>query len=202
MPKVSCVLFDLGGVIINWSDRWIIQEVSEKFGLPEDAVATQWRKNLPDISVGKVDERKFWKTIGDDLKSEKLANYNESLLDAMFRKRVSLNEQVISLSKEISQDMPVGILSNTELVTFTVIGDLISLDHFSHRFLSYEIGHMKPDEKIYSHVIESVPFPKEEVFFIDDLKTNVDAARTAGIDAVQYSDYDTLVRQCKDRKLL
>jgi putative hydrolase of the HAD superfamily len=98
--------------------------------------------------------------------------------------------------------MPIGILSNTELVTFSVIEDLISLDHFKHKFLSYKIGHMKPDVEIYNHVIDNIPFPKEEVLFIDDLKPNVESARNAGIDAVQYLDYDTLIQECKIRKLL
>ena len=202
MSQISCVLFDLGGVMINWNDSWLTQEISKEFELPEERVAKEWRKNLPDISIGKVDERKFWRTIGEELESEKLANYKESLLDRMFRKRVSLNESVISLSKQLAQNMPIGILSNTEIVTFSVIEDLISLDHFKHKFLSYEIGHIKPDVEIYNHVIDNIPFPKEEVFFIDDLKPNVESARNAGIDAVQYSDYDTLIQECKIRKLL
>ena len=202
MSQISCVLFDLGGVMINWNDSWLTQEISKEFELPEERVAKEWRKNLPDISIGKEDERKFWRTIGEELESEKLANYKESLLDRMFRKRVSLNESVISLSKQLAQNMPIGILSNTELVTFSVIEDLISLDHFKHKFLSYKIGHMKPDVEIYNHVIDNIPFPKEEVLFIDDLKPNVESARNAGIDAVQYSDYPTLVQECKIRKLL
>jgi putative hydrolase of the HAD superfamily len=202
MSQISCVLFDLGGVVINWNDSWLIQELSQEFGLPEEQVAKEWRKNLPDISSGKIDEKKFWRTIGEEIKSEKLANYEESLLDRMFRKHVSLNESVISFSKQLAQNMPIGILSNTEIVTFSVIEDLISLDHFKHKFLSYEIGHIKPDVEIYNHVIDNIPFPKEEVFFIDDLKPNVESARNAGIDAVQYSDYDTLIQECKIRKLL
>jgi FMN phosphatase YigB (HAD superfamily) len=51
-------------------------------------------------------------------------------------------------------------------------------------------------------VIDNIPFPKEEVLFIDDLKPNVESARNAGIDAVQYLDYDTLIQECKIRKLL
>jgi putative hydrolase of the HAD superfamily len=203
VSQVSCVLFDLGGVIINWSDSWLIQEVSKEFQLQEDKVAKEFRKNLPNISIGEVDEKKFWGTIGKELESEKLQNYEQSLLDRMFRKRVSLNESVISLSKDLAQkNMPVGILSNTEFVTFSVIEDLISLEHFKYKFLSYEIGHMKPDVEIYNYVIENTPIPKEEIFFIDDLKTNVESARNAGIDAVQYSDYNSLIQECKIRKLL
>ncbi len=203
MSKISCVLFDLGGVIVNWKDSWLIQDISEEFQLQKDKVAIEFRKNLPQISTGKINEKEFWKIIGEKLESKKLMNYEQSILDRIFRKHVTLNEPIISLSKEFVQnEIPIGILSNTELVTFSVIEDLLSLEHFKYKFLSYKIGHLKPNPQIYKHVIKNTPFPKEEVFFIDDLKSNVESARLEGIDAVQYSDFDKLVNECQNRKLL
>jgi len=76
-------------------------------------------------------------------------NLNESLLDKIFRKHVSANEPMIDLSRTLSQKgMPVGILSNTEHVTYSVVSELLSLEHFKHKFLSYKIGHLKPEPEI------------------------------------------------------
>ncbi len=203
MTKISCVLFDLGGVVVNWNDSWLIHDVSEEFKLQKEKVAKEFHKNLPAISTGKINERKFWCTIGKELGSEKLMNYDQSILDRLFQKHVSVNESIISLSKKLSQkDMTVGILSNTEPVTYSVIENLVSLNHFKYKFLSYKIGHLKPNPEIYKHVIENVPCPKEEIFFIDDLKTNVESARLEGIDAVQYVDFDELLKECQTRQLL
>jgi len=203
MAKISCILFDLGGVVVNWDDSWLIQDVSEGFKLQKEKVAKEFHKNLPAISTGKINERKFWCTIGKELGSEKLMNYDQSILDRLFQKHVSVNESIISLSKKLSQkDMTVGILSNTEPVTYSVIENLVSLNHFKYKFLSYKIGHLKPNPEIYKHVIENVPCPKEEIFFIDDLKTNVESARLEGIDAVQYVDFDELLKECQTRQLL
>ncbi len=203
MGNISCVLFDLGGVIVNWHNSWLTQEISDEFQLPEERLSKEFHKNLPEISTGRMNEKEFWHTIGKELKSQKLMNLEESLLDRIFRKRVSLNNSMIDLSKELSQKgITVGILSNTELVTYSVVEDLISLEHFEHRFLSYKIGHLKPEPEIYRHVIENIPFPKEELFFIDDLKSNVESARSEGIDSVQYFDFDELLKECHLRKLL
>jgi len=203
MAKISCVLFDLGGVVVNWDDSWLIQDVSEEFQLQEEKVAKEFHKNLPAISTGKINEKKIWYNIGKELESEKLMNHDQSILDRLFQKHVSVNESIISLSKKISQkDMTVGILSNTELVTYSVIENLVSLDHFKYKFLSYKIGHLKPNPEIYKHVIDNVPCPKEEIFFIDDLKSNVESARLEGIDAVQYLDFDGLLKECQTRQLL
>ena len=203
MGKISCVLFDLGGVIVNWHNSWFIQEVSEEFQLDGEELSKEFGRNLADISTGRMTEKEFWYEIGKDLESTKLMNSEESLLDKIFRKHVSLNNSMIELSRNLAKKgTTVGILSNTEHVTFSVVEDLLSLDHFKHKFLSYRIGHLKPEPEIYRHVIDSVPFQKEELFFIDDLKSNVESARAEGIDSVQYSDFDELEKECHLRKLL
>ena len=203
MVNISCVLFDLGGVIVNWHNLWLIQDVSDEFQLQEEKLSKEFYKNLPEISTGRINEKEFWYNIGKELESKKLMNLNESLLDKIFRKRCSLNNSMINLSKELSQkDITVGILSNTEPASYSVMENLTSLDHFEYKFLSYNIGHLKPEPEIYHHVIDNIPFPKEELFFIDDLKSNVESARSEGIDSVQYSNYDELLKECQIRKIM
>ena len=203
MVNISCVLFDLGGVIVNWHNLWLIQDVSDEFQLQEEKLSKEFYKNLPEISTGRINEKKFWYNIGKELESKKLMNLNESLLDKIFRKRCSVNNSIINLSKELSQkDITVGILSNTEPASYSVMENLTSLDHFEYKFLSYNIGHLKPEPEIYHHVIDNIPFPKEELFFIDDLKSNVESARSEGIDSVQYSNYDELLKECQIRKIM
>lgn len=199
----SCVLFDLGGVIVNWHNRWFIEEISQQFNLKQEELNQQFNANLKDISTGVIAEKEFWQRIGEQLQSEELSNTQESLLDKVFRKRMSFNDKMIELSKNLEKNgITVGILSNTEHVTYSVVEDLLSLNHFKHKFLSYKIGHLKPEPQIYQHVIENVPFQKEELLFIDDLESNVESAKISGIDAVQYSDFNELLKECKNRDIL
>ena len=203
MGNISCVLFDLGGVIVNWHNSWLIKDVSDEFQLQKEKISKEFYKNLPEISTGRINEKEFWYTIGKELESKKLMSLNESLLDKIFRKYCSLNNSMINLSKELFQKgITVGILSNTEPASYSVIENLTSLDHFEYKFLSYNIGHLKPEPEIYRHVINNISCPKEELLFIDDLKSNIESARSEGIDAVQYSDYDKLLNECQIRKII
>jgi len=203
MANISCVLFDLGGVIVNWHNSWLIQDVSDEFQLQKEKLSKEYYKNLPKIATGKINEKELWHVIGKELESKKLMNLNESLLDRIFQKHCSLNNSMINLSKELSQKgTTVGILSNTEPASYSVIEKLTSLDHFEYKFLSYNIGYLKPNQEIYRHVIDNVPFLKEELFFIDDLKTNVESARVEGIDSVQYTDYNELLKECQIRNII
>ena len=203
MANISCVLFDLGGVIVNWHNSWLIQDVSDEFQLQKEKLSKEYYKNLPKIATGKINEKELWNIIGKELKSKKLMNLNESLLDRIFQKHCSLNNSMINLSKELSQKgITVGILSNTEPASYSAIEKLTSLDHFEYKFLSYNIGYLKPNQEIYRHVIDNVPFLKEELFFIDDLKTNVESARVEGIDSVQYTDYNELLKEFQIRNII
>ena len=203
MRNISCVLFDLGGVIVNWHNSWLIQDVSDKFQLQKEKLSKEFYKNLPEISTGRINEKEFWYVIGKELESKELINVNESLLDDIFRKRCSLNNSMINLSKELFQKgITVGILSNTEPASYSVIENLTSLEHFEYKFLSYNIGHLKPEPEIYHHVIGNIPFSKKELLFIDDVKSNIESARSEGIDSVQYSDYDKLLKECQIRNIM
>jgi len=203
MVNISCVLFDLGGVIVNWHNSWLIQDVSDEFQLQKEKLSKEFYKNLPKIATGKINEKELWYMIGKELESKKLMNLNESLLDRIFQKHCSLNNSMINLSKKLSQKgITVGILSNTEPASYSAIEKLTSLDHFEYKFLSYNIGHLKPNPEIYHHVIDNVQFPKEELFFIDDIKSNVESARSEGIDSVQYTSHNELLKECQIRNII
>jgi FMN phosphatase YigB (HAD superfamily) len=57
---------------------------------------------------------------------------------------------------------------------------------FSWAVISFEVGSMKPDRRIYDAAIERAGLPPEAIFFVDDRPENVAAARAAGIDAEQF----------------
>ena len=51
---------------------------------------------------------------------------------------------------------------------------------FELRFLSFELGMVKPDHEIFDAVAERLPAPPDRVLFLDDNAANVDAAAETG----------------------
>jgi glucose-1-phosphatase len=64
---------------------------------------------------------------------------------------------------------------------------------------SFDAGVMKPDRRIYEIAAARAGVAPEEIFFADDMPANVEGARAAGIDAVQYTDTPTLLRDLRAR---
>lgn len=53
-------------------------------------------------------------------------------------------------------------------------------------FLSFELGLIKPDPRIYEIVLQKLNAKPEEVLFIDDLQKNINAAQALGIHGIVY----------------
>lgn len=202
MSKTKCILFDLGGVVLHWNNSWLTNEISKQFNLSKNQFELEFENHLGILSSGKITEQEFWKSISAKLDASHLIR-PDSILEPIFRKLVSINKSVYALSENLKEKgLSIGILSNTEPVTYSVIENLESFDHFDYKFLSFQIGLIKPDPKIYQHVVQNLPFKKEELFFIDDNLQNVHSANTFGLKTVQFHSYETLLDDLENLKIL
>ena len=194
MSEIKCILFDIGGVLVDWHMSWITSEVSKQFTIDESLIINGFTKYLHELDTGLIDEQLFWKKISIDSDSESLKNNTESLWKKYFTKNAQPNEDVINLSQKLSKNHTMGIISNIEKITHKVVDDWNVLEPFEHKFMSYQIGYSKPDPRIYDHVIDSLDFHPEQMIFVDDKKPNVESAQKHGIHAIHFTDYPNLVK--------
>ncbi len=193
MTNIKCVLFDIGGVLVDWHMSWITSEIAKRFEIKEEDVINSFRQHLPKLDSGKINESDFWKNVGIDTDSSSLKNNTESLWDTYFRKKAVPNKRVKELSTHLKESgLTIGIISNIEQVTHNVVEDWNMIEHFEHKFMSYQIGFSKPNPQIYEHVKEKLPFNENQMLFIDDKKLNVESAQTCGIESIHFTGYEEL----------
>jgi putative hydrolase of the HAD superfamily len=193
MTKTKCILFDIGGVLVDWHMSWITSEVSKRFDISEDLIISAFDEHLHKLDSGKIDEFDFWQNIAIDTKSDLLKNNKESLWDTYFRKNAIPKHDVKKLSIDLKNNgFTIGIISNIEKVTHTIVDDWDMLSHFEHKFMSYQIGFSKPDPRIYEHVIQKLPYCADELLFIDDKPSNVESAKNCGISSIHFTNFDNL----------
>jgi len=97
-----------------------------------------------------------------------------------------------------------GILSNTHESHWEFVHDgrFGLIRHaFETVVLSYQVGAMKPDPRIYEVAAEQAGFACNEIFFTDDRSENVAGAQAAGMDAVQFTSARTLAADLRNRGL-
>jgi len=189
--------------MVYWNNKWLINEVCIRFELNLEETTKVFQETIPSLSSGKIQELQFWKEIGKKINSKSLINLDESLCDSIFRKYARINEPVVQLSHQLKhKGFSLGLLSNTEVITYSIVEEMISMNHFDYKFLSYKIGYAKPDKRIFHHVLANLPFEKTELLFIDDTFSNVEAALSEGINSIQFSSLGQLIEDLKSLKIL
>ena len=63
------------------------------------------------------------------------------------------------------------------------------------RILSYKVKCIKPDRKIYDHVLNRFNIDPAESLFIDDLKNNILTAKAFGFNTIHYTSHKRFLRE-------
>ncbi len=92
-----------------------------------------------------------------------------------------------------SNGFGVYVLSNAHKSFYSYFPRYFNLDFFDGVVVSADVHTVKPDIKIYKHLLEKYSLKAEECLFIDDRADNVDGALKAGMKAVQFrNDFEEI----------
>jgi FMN phosphatase YigB (HAD superfamily) len=99
-----------------------------------------------------------------------------------------------SLFERLAEKCRLGLLSNTDpihVAHFEANYSFVRL--FPARIYSCHVGSSKPSPMIYHHALREVDALPDEAMFIDDLRENVMAAASLGINAFHFTSPDDLL---------
>ena len=95
-----------------------------------------------------------------------------------------------------------GILSNIgDAMTEGLLRKLDWLSAFDHCTWSYSLHLAKPELAIYRAAADGLATPPAQILFIDDKIENIEAAREADMQAIQYRDQAGFEREMEARGL-
>jgi len=203
MSQFQLVLFDIGGVLVNWRDAWLYHAVSEKFGIQEKTLSSECEKEIINLHTGKILENDFWRKIGKKINSSELQKVKKSLIYDTFKEKAKPNNSMLKMVKKTQENkIKVGVLSNLEKTTHTILEEFGLLESFEFQFYSHKIGFAKPDKRLFKYVLGNVPCRSSEIFFIDDKISNVQTANSIGIKSIKYFNSKKLKQDLKNYKIL
>ena len=176
---VDLVLFDLGGVLVRLGGG--VDAMQRLAGLtsPEE-VWTRWLTCawVRSFESGSCTPRDFAQGVVDDWSLSISAAY---FLEQFRAWPDGVFEGARELLDQVRQQVRVGCLSNTNALHWSDHSSKWGLDdRFDVRFLSFEVGLIKPDREIFDHVSETVGVAPHRIVFLDDNQLNVDQAAASG----------------------
>lgn len=184
--KFDCVVFDAGGVILNWKPAEIVARAVEDSRTRERLLAAtiaheQWHR----FDQGLV-------TL-EDLKSTTCirAQIDAALFDRFYaevlRSLTPISETVAALKELRRLKKKLILLSNMPGPVWQHLSATYEFwSLFDGLVLSYELRLIKPDPKIYEHLLGTFTVEPGRSVFLDDRLENVEAAHAVGMHAVQF----------------
>jgi len=178
---IEFVLFDLGGVLVDPGGVVPLRAMSG-IGSDEELWARwlgcPWVRRF---EAGRCSPEEFAAGFVDD--------WGLGLTPASFLEDFSRwpGEEYAGASElvaRVRESLPVGFLSNANAFQWQArFGRLEVTSAFDYRFLSFELGMVKPDPEIFETVASRLPVGVGQVLFLDDNAVNVDAAAVTGFAA-------------------
>jgi putative hydrolase of the HAD superfamily len=108
------------------------------------------------------------------------------------------NQPVIDLYKGLKGRYRLILLSNTDLLRFGFVQERFpDILFFDDYVLSYEVGALKPDSKIFLESLKRAGVPSASCVLIDDLEENVRAAAALGVKTILYKPDTDLAQLIK-----
>lgn len=200
--QYSAIVFDLGNVLIPFDYSIAINKLNQIEKGLGDRFFQYYKSNYSlhrKFEKGKITESEF---------VSKMLEVVHHKIDAdtfcrLYADIFSLNEDVISLLPVLKKNYKLFLLSNTDSIHKKYGWEKYEfLKYFDKLILSFEVGAVKPEEKIYREVEKASGFDSIEHFFIDDIQEYVDGAKNIGWDAVRFEGYEKLINDLKERKII
>jgi FMN phosphatase YigB (HAD superfamily) len=190
--KITTITFDLGNVLVRVDHLRFCRRLATLTALsPQEVYAQVFESGLePGYDTGRLTSREFYHRVaahfGVALPYPRFCDLWCDLFDPM--------EGMAELVERLASRFPLFLLSNTNALHFDYIKERFGalLQPFRAFVLSYVVGSRKPEPAIYQSLIRQAGRPPEEILFLDDKVSFVEAARGQGLTAWQFRSLQEL----------
>lgn len=192
MASYRAMIFDIGGVLVPLHFKRGYEAMSAVCGLPIEEI----RQRLAGSRLtgryerGEMTDGEFATAVcgllGAEVTEQEFRRMWCSIFDV---------ETLIPLAflEGLRQRHRMVLLSNTNGIHVARLrAECCAMAHFDEAVLSYEVGWMKPDRRIFEEALRRAGCPAAECFYTDDTAAYVAAAREFGIDAEHFAGFDRL----------
>ncbi|PSL21538.1 HAD family hydrolase [Dyadobacter jiangsuensis] len=204
--QIRNIIFDLGDVILNIDVPIASKSFADLSGREQHEILTIFKESeiFRQFETGLMDEPTFRNYVREILNFPDLSD--EAIDTAWNSLLLDLPPERVELLKKLATKYRLFLLSNTSSIHITQVNKILEAstgvekleDLFEIVFLSYEMGLMKPDPRIYQEVLEKAGLKAEETLFLDDNADNIRSAGELGIETIHVQKPVTILEYLQD----
>lgn len=192
MQDIDTVVFDIGNVLIRWDPC----NLYRRMGLTDTETAAFMAETaLAEINHRRLDAgAPYTETI---LELAGRFPHHAEFIEAFDRRWPEMLGGPIDTSVAVfrallAAGIPVHAMSNFSRTKFDLARSAFPfLDEFDDLVISGDVGHVKPDPKIFDVLIARCDLTPARSVFIDDSLVNIEAARRLGFATIHFDEHRT-----------
>ena len=198
------IYFDLGNVLLFFDHQLACQQMSAVSGVAAERIwdvlferGLKWR-----YEAGELTREEYYRQFCEQTQITSDVEALDLAGSSIFTLNTSILPVVVGLE---SAGYPLGILSNIcESHWRYLCNDRYGIlpSAFKVHALSFRIGAIKPDKRVFKTAADLAGVDPGEIFYMDDVPGHVTAANEAGFDAVQYTTTPALVAELRKRDVI
>src|SRR5215471_9456667 len=184
----SVVVFDVGGVLIDWDPRHLYRKL---FAGDEPAME-HFLANVCSHDWNRCQDA--GRSFAEGARLLKLEHPDMAeLIDAYGARFEEMMPGPIAGTVEILTELrdrgtPLYVLSNFSAETFAPVLERFEFLRWFHGIvISGEVGVIKPDPRIYEILLDRFAIDPHQAVYIDDVAANVEASRPFGIHGIHFT---------------
>jgi len=203
VPEPSVVLFDLGGVVMDWDPAPRLALLSADCGLPQSEVhRCVFEEGLArDFDAGRYSSAEWYEAVREAIG---LRMDFEVFVDTYLGVFHPPNTELLALVDEIRARARAAILTDNPPMLLEALPSRYPelLPRFDPILFSCDLGRLKPSREAFEAAVARLEVAPDNVLFVDDSPANVAGAHEVGMDAVLFEGVESLRGELKRRGLL
>jgi glucose-1-phosphatase len=199
--NIHCIFFDVGNVLLRVDHGKFGERLNRLTGLGFERLQQIFSNGIVrEYGLGHLSDNEFLAGIGRKLGLPINSEEFQNAWNCVFDDTLLVPDYFL---QSLARKYPLWAVSNTNPMHFKFVREHFGfLDCFQGWILSCDIGFEKPDPRIFQLAMDRAETAASEILFVDDLEENVEAARSLGIDAIQFSNFTQLKQEFLARRLL
>lgn len=203
MKKIETVIFDLGGVLIDWNPdyvyRTIFNDETKMREFYNDICTSEWNEEQ---DAGRGLKEATEELVARYPKEEKNIRAYYDRWEEMLKGEIEGSVKVLEKIKE-KKEVKLYALTNWSAETFPVaLSRFEFLQWFDGRLVSGEEKMRKPFAEIYELLLKKFEINPGTAVYIDDNERNLKAPREMGIHSILFRSPSQLEEELKELKVL
>ncbi|MDP2927266.1 MAG: HAD family phosphatase [Candidatus Omnitrophota bacterium] len=197
---IKVLLFDLGRVLVDFDHLRSAQRISVFCSKTPRQIYDLFFESGATIAfeAGKITPEDFYLQVKQMLDLKLSYDSFEPIWNDIFFLSAK-NRSVFGLVNALRANYKIAMISNINILHYEYLKKNFPVfGVFDKVFLSFQLGLIKPDKKIYNRVIRDLGVRPQEIFYTDDRPELVESAKSLGIRGCVFTKFGQLISDLGD----